>query len=124
MTIIRIKARINPTEDSKKVAQAVYNLLGNIKVEINDDKKMLKAEINQINLLELKKKIAQDRIRNTLYSVFTRWKKQDSLSFGLNRQAAYAGHVSLNLENEDPMGPIHFEIKGNIDEVIKFLCEK
>jgi predicted RNA binding protein with dsRBD fold (UPF0201 family) len=125
MTIIRIKAKINPTEDQIKVAKAVNNLLGNIEVEINDDKKMLKAEINQVNLLyELKKKIAQDRIRNTLYSVFTRWKKQDSLSFGLNRQAAYAGHVSLNLENEDPMGPIHFEIKGNIDEVIKFLCKK
>jgi predicted RNA binding protein with dsRBD fold (UPF0201 family) len=75
-------------------------------------------------LYELKRKIAQDRIRDTIRSVFTRWKENDRLSFGLNRQAAYAGHVSLNLQNEDPMGPIQVLITGGVDEAVEFLCEK
>ena len=125
MTFTKIKAKLQPTEDPEKVAQAIKNIFGNIELKSNTNDDLHEAEIHGVNhLFAFKKRIAQDRIRSTLYSVFTRWSNVDTLSFGLNRQAAYAGHVSLNLENEDPMGPIQVEISGNIKEVINFLCEK
>lgn len=125
MTVTRISARLNPTEDPEKVTQAIRNIFGNIDLELDTGYQIIKAEVDGLKpLYELKRKIAQDRIRDTLRSVFKRWKEQGRLSFGLNRQAAYAGHVSLNLQNEDPMGPIRIELIGNVDEVIDFLCEK
>jgi len=74
-----------------------------------------------ISLRELRAKIAQDKIRTTLSNTLTRWTDGNKLSFGLNRQAAYAGHVSLTLQNEDPMGPIYVAVEGDIDEVVTFL---
>jgi hypothetical protein len=123
--VTKIKARLNPTEDLEKVKQAVQNLFGKITLKHDPNSQVLTAEITGLTpLYELKRKIAQDRIRDTIRSVFTRWKEDERLSFGLNRQAAYAGHVSLNLQNEDPMGPIQVTISRGVDEVIDFLCEK
>ena len=125
MTVTRIRARLNPTEDVLKVENAIRNLFGEIEIHHDSGNSSLHAEVvGHTSLYELKRKIAQDRIRDTIRSVFTRWKEDDRLSFGLNRQAAYAGHVSLNLQNEDPMGPIQVHIIGGVDEVIEFLCGK
>ena len=56
--------------------------------------------------------------------MLTRWTRGDELSFGLSRQAAYAGHVSLNLEGADPMGPIQVSVKGDVEELVRFLTDK
>ncbi|MBD3206494.1 hypothetical protein GF319_09150 [Candidatus Bathyarchaeota archaeon] len=125
MTVTRIRASLNPTEDQLKVEKAIRNLFGEIEINHDSANSTLHAEVvGHTSLYELKRKIAQDRIRDTIRSVFTRWKENDRLSFGLNRQAAYAGHVSLNLQNEDPMGPIQVLITGGVDEAVEFLCEK
>jgi predicted RNA binding protein with dsRBD fold (UPF0201 family) len=121
--MIKISAMLQPTEDPMKVSKAIMNLFGDIPIKIEEHE--ISASLMGIKSLEkFKGVIAQDRIRDTLRKVLTRWSKNDLLSFGLNRQAAFAGHVSLNLENEDPMGPIRVEIKGDIDGVIRFLCVK
>ncbi len=54
-------------------------------------------------------------------NVLTRWTDGDRLSFGLNRQVAFAGHVSLTLENEDPLGPIKVLVEGDVKELVTFL---
>lgn len=123
MTSIRIRTRIQPTEDPEKVAEAIRNVFGDIPLKQKDDE--INAHLEDvISLHSFRSKIAQDRIRDTLRRVFTRWSDGDRLGFGLNRQAAFAGHVSLNLDNEDPMGPIEVEIRGDIGRVIDFLCSK
>ena len=82
----------------------------------------LTAELEDyLSLRELRAKIAQDKIRDAFSDVLTRWTEGNRLSFGLNRQAAYAGHVSLTLENEDPMGPIHVVVEGDVRQMITFL---
>jgi predicted RNA binding protein with dsRBD fold (UPF0201 family) len=114
---------LQPTEDPLKVSQAIKNLFGDISLKMGEHD--ISASLEGIKSLEkFRGVIAQDRIRDTIKNVFNRWSKEDLLNFGLNRQAAFAGHVSLNLENEDPMGPIKVEIKGDIDRVIGFLCLK
>jgi predicted RNA binding protein with dsRBD fold (UPF0201 family) len=125
LTVTRIRARLNPTEDPLKVKKSICNLFGDIEINHDSSNSSLNAKIIGLSsLYELKRKIAQDRIRDTVRSVFTRWKEDDRLSFGLNRQAAYAGRISINLQNEDPMGPIQVIITGSVDEVIELLCEK
>jgi predicted RNA binding protein with dsRBD fold (UPF0201 family) len=114
---------LQPTEDPLKVSKAIRTLFGDIPLQIGEYE--ISASLKGIESLgNLRSVIAQERIRDTLKNVFARWSKDDFLSFGLNRQAAYSGHVSLNLQNEDPMGPIRVEIKGDIDRVIGYLCAR
>ena len=118
-----IRARLQPTEDPGKVAQAIRNMFGEIELETKQG--VVSARLEGLESLSgLRGRIAQDRIRDTVKKMFTRWAEEDVLSFGLNRQAAYAGHVSLNLKGEDPMGPIQVRIEGDVQSVISFLCEK
>lgn len=120
MTAIRISCRINPTESPEKVRRALTNMFGEI--ELIETEVEFTAELEgYLSLRELRVRIAQDKIRTTMRNVLMRWIDGDHLSFGLNRQAAYSGHVSLTLENEDSMGPIHVEIEGNVEEVVNFL---
>ena len=121
-----IKAYLNPTEDPDKVEKAIKNVFGDIELRHEKGRsEYLFSEIEDIDgLHEFRSKIAQDRIRDTIHRVFSRWADENLLSFGLNRQAAYKNHVSLNLSNEDPMGPIEVKIEGDIPQVISFLCRK
>ena len=120
MTAIRISGKINPTESSDKVRRAINNVFGDIDLIISEETFMAELD-GYLSLREFRVRIAQDKIRTTMKNVLTRWTNENRLSFGLNRQAAYAGHVSLNLQNEDPMGPIQVEVEGDIDELVTFL---
>ena len=123
MTVTWISARLQPTEDPGKVEQAIRNIFGEIELETKQG--VVSARLEGLEALSgLRGRIAQDRIRDTVKTVFTRWAEGDLLSFGLNRQAAYAGHVSLNLKGEDPMGPIQVRVEGDVQSLITYLCEK
>lgn len=118
-----IRAKLQPTEDQDKVAQAIRKIFGEIELETKQG--VVSARLEGVETLSgLRGRIAQDRIRDTVKTMLTRWAEGDVLSFGLNRQAAYAGHVSLNLRGEDPMGPIQVRVEGDVQSVISFLCEK
>jgi len=120
LTAIRISCRVNSTESPKKVRKALTNLFGDI--ELMEAEDMFTAELEDyLSLRELRARIAQDKIRTTMSNVLTRWTDGDRLSFGLNRQAAFAGHVSLTLENEDPLGPIQVLVEGDVEELVTFL---
>lgn len=124
MTIIKIKAIVQQTEDPEKVKKAITNLFGDISLNYDRDESIITGKIDAIEgLHSFRSRIAQDRIKTTLSNTLTRWTKEDYLSFGLNRQAAFAGHVSLNLTNEDPMGPIQVQMRGDIIQIIDFLCK-
>ena len=124
MTLIKIKAQLQPTEDPERVVHAINNLFGDIPLDHDIEQNVITGKISEINQLrDLRARIAQDRIRVTIYNTLSRWAKDDYLSFGLNRQAAYAGHVSLNLTNEDPMGPIQVQIRGEVQKAIDFISQ-
>ncbi len=118
-----IRARLQPTEDSCKVAQAIRNIFGEIELETKQG--VVSARLEGVEALSgLRGVIARDRVRDTVKKIFTWWSEEDHLSFGLNRQAAYAGHFSLNLKGEDAMGPIQVRVEKDVDTVIGYLCEK
>lgn len=120
-----IRAEIRPTEDPAKVERAIRNLFNGVELSLDQEGQALTASLTSLDQMsELRSRIAQDRIRDTLRTVFTRWTRGDELSFGFNRQAAYAGHVSVALEGEDPMGPIQISVKGGVEDLIRFLTDK
>jgi predicted RNA binding protein with dsRBD fold (UPF0201 family) len=120
LTVTWIRARLQPTEDPEKVAQAIRNIFGEIELETKKD--VVSSRLEGVEALgRLKSVIARDRVRDTVKTMFTRWAEEDSLSFGVNRQAAYAGHFSLNLRGEDAMGPIQVNIEGDVQTVIRYL---
>lgn len=122
MIKLRITASVNPTEDLDKVIKSITNIFGDIPLEFLEDGIMLRANLEGTeSVKELRNRIAQYKIRSTINTVLTSWMKEDYLSFGLNRQAAFAGHVSLNLANEDPMGAIQVRVRGNIESFIRFI---
>ena len=66
--------------------------------------------------------IARDRIRDSMKRMLNRIKEEGMLSFGLNRQAAYAGHVSFYHYKESALGPIQITVKGDVESFIEFVC--
>ena len=119
----KIRAQVQATEAPEKVKHAIQRVFGEI--ELTQNKNIYLSELSELkSLSRFRSIIAQDRVRDTFNKVLTRWTKEDTLNFGLNRQAAYNGHVSLFLTNEDPMGPIEVVIKGDIEAVIKYLTKK
>ena len=119
----KIRAQVQATEAPEKVKHAIQRVFGEI--ELTQNKNVYLSELSELkSLSRFRSIIAQDRVRDTFNKVLTRWTKEDTLNFGLNRQAAYNGHVSLFLTNEDPMGPIEVVIKGDIEAVIKYLTKK
>jgi predicted RNA binding protein with dsRBD fold (UPF0201 family) len=125
---IIVKALLNETEDPEKVKSAITNIFGQVELNYHDShgSTTVVGESDGLeSLRKLKDRIARDRIRDAVRSMLTHWAAdEDNLEFQLNRQAAYAGHVSIYHANKAPLGPIEVKITGQEDKVIDFLCSK
>jgi predicted RNA binding protein with dsRBD fold (UPF0201 family) len=120
-----VRTAVNPTESREKVVEAVRNVLGDIELEQSERGGLvvLVGRLNRIeDLAPLRDAFARMRIRDAARSLFTRIAQEGLLSFGLNKQAAYAGHASFYSSGESPLGPIQVTIKGDVLEAIAFLC--
>ncbi len=113
---------INPSEDPKKVIQAITNILFDVDVEIN--KESLKA--TSTNLESLKKiyeAIHSHKSKNAYRRQLNQNLSDGASWFYLNKQAAFANTVALCSESEEsPLGPIKIILNSkNIDTVIEWL---
>jgi predicted RNA binding protein with dsRBD fold (UPF0201 family) len=127
--IVTMEAEINPTESEEKVKTAVTNVLGNAKITITQDNKVniLTAETQgQESLVKLRNLLCNDRIRDASRKALFRSTRGNSISFCLNKQVAFAGHISFCEETgESPLGPIRVTIEAeNPQELIEWLAEK
>jgi predicted RNA binding protein with dsRBD fold (UPF0201 family) len=112
---VYVETEINLTEDEEKVRKAVANIFDDISMEINPSYRgsMLSAEAKgQAALVKLRNVLRSDRIRDAARKVFLRGIRGNAVSFCLNKQVAFAGHVSFSEEvAESPLGPIKVTIK-------------
>ncbi|RLI28548.1 MAG: hypothetical protein DRO46_03865, partial [Candidatus Hecatellales archaeon] len=78
------------------------------------------------SLSKLKRIVRQDLIRDAVRSHLKMCIENGRLRFYLNKQVAYAGHVSLcEPEGESPLGPIEVEVEcPDPRELINWLTEK
>ncbi len=113
---------INPTEDPKKVEQAITNVLVDVDVKI--DKETLKATSTSLKSLQkIYEAIHSHKSKNAYRRQLNQNLKDESSWFYLNKQAAFANTVALCSESEEsPLGPIKIILNSkNIDIVIEWL---
>jgi uncharacterized protein len=124
-----VEAEIYPTENEENVKRAVTNFLDNAAITITPGAKgsTLKATANgQESLVKLRNMLANDRIRDAARKFFFKSIRGNMISFYLNKQAAFAGHISFSEQTaESPLGPIKISIEtDNTELLICWLAEK
>jgi uncharacterized protein len=121
--IIQVEVDVNPTESEEKVKKALWNLFGELPMETKPAVKgtILVAETkSQEPLIALRNVLRRDHIRDAARKALHRGMQDNKLMFFLNKQVAFAGHVSFSeAESESPLGPIKVTII--VDDPIAFL---
>jgi predicted RNA binding protein with dsRBD fold (UPF0201 family) len=112
---VQVKVEVNPTEDVAKVRQAVEKIFGNLPLEEKDQggSMLLLAQVKDVRgLFKFGYLLRRERIRDAARGVLFQGLKGNTISFCLNKQVAYAGHVSFcDPVAESPLGPIKVKIK-------------
>ena len=107
---VRVETEINLTEDEEKVEKAVANVFDSVAVEIKPSYRgsVLVAEAEgREALVKFRRLLRVDRIRDAARKVFFGGLRGKAIRFCLNKQVAFAGHVSFCEEvAESPLGPL------------------
>ena len=114
---VHIEAEINHTEDPKKVQKAIRNIFGTLTFEVKNRKwgqLLVSDTTGHEALIKLYDLLKREKILAAARKVFKASMTDDSLTFYLNKQVAYAGHISFCQQTgESPLGPIQVHIKCN-----------
>jgi len=126
---VYVEVEINPTESEEKVKRAVENIFGNIPIQIKTLPRgnLLAAEAKGLGALtKLYNLLRRERIRNAARGALFEGLSGNTISFHLNKQVAYAGHVSFSKAvAESPLRPIKVQIKcENPRQLIDWLAPK
>jgi predicted RNA binding protein with dsRBD fold (UPF0201 family) len=126
---VRMETEVNPTEAEEKVKMAVANLFGNIptRTKPSYNGSILTAEAKgQEALVKLRNLLRMDRVRDAARKVFFAGIRGKTIGFCLNKQVAFAGHVSFSEEvAESPLGPIRVTIEcENPRQLIDWLAPR
>jgi predicted RNA binding protein with dsRBD fold (UPF0201 family) len=126
---VYVEVEINPTESEDKVKSAVENMFGNIPMQMKPLGKsslLVSEAIGLEALTKLCNLLRRERIRSAARAVLYEGLKGNTISFCLNKQVAYAGHVSFSKEvAESPLGPIKVRIEcKNPRGLISWLTSK
>ena len=126
---VYVEAEVNPTEDPEKVKRAVENIVGNAEFEIKPQRRgsILTARARGMDgLTKLQNLLRRERIRDAARGVLFEGLSGKSITFYLNKQVAYVGHVSFSKPvAESPLGPIKVQIQcDNPRELIDWLAPR
>lgn len=126
---VRVKVDVNLTEDLEKVKRAVENMFSDAKFEVKPGAKgstlFAKTEGKQ-GLTKLYNLLRRERIRDASRGVLFKGLRENALTFYLNKQVAYVGHVSFcQPVAESPLGPIKVQVTcDNPKELIEWLAPR
>src|SRR3989337_3592566 len=123
---IRVETELNPTEAEEKVKAALANVFGTLSIVTKPSNvgSLLLAEAKGREALDnFRNVLRRDRVRNAARKVLFAGLRGKTISFFLNKQVAFAGHVSFSPETgESPLGPIKVVIEcENPRELIDWL---
>jgi predicted RNA binding protein with dsRBD fold (UPF0201 family) len=119
---IEVQVHIQPTEDMEKVMLAIENIFGTtLEREVCREGAVLKCKAkDRENLVRLRTILQRERIRDAARKVFLAGLRGNTITFFLNKQVAYAGHVSFCEESaESSLGPIR--VKINTENPLKLV---
>lgn len=111
---VLVEVEVNPTEDVDKVKRAIENILGALPFEEKPQRRgsLLTAQVQDMeSLSKFGNLLRRERIRDAARRVLFQGLKGNTITFCLNKQVAYAGHVSFcEPVAESPLGPIKVQI--------------
>ncbi|MGQ9542746.1 MAG: RNA-binding domain-containing protein [Candidatus Bathyarchaeia archaeon] len=126
---IRVEVSLLPTEDEEKVRLAVSNIFPKLKfgvIKISDVQGRLVGTSHDLEgLSRFKELLSRERIRAAAWSVLASSVHENYLTIHLNKQTAYAGHLSFATEpGESVLGPITVHIRSDDPrKIIEWLVE-
>ncbi len=121
---VEINAEVNFTEDLEKVVKAVLNIFPKASIKIGESGVV--GFVNSLEGLErLRMMIRSRRIRNTVRMLFSKNASANSITFYINKQAAYMGRLSFYEAGEVmALGPIRVRIDSeNVEELINWFTK-
>jgi len=114
---VYVEVEVNPTEDVDKVRQAAENMFGTLELEEKPLRRgsLLVARAKDVEILsKFGNLLRRERIRDAARGVLFHGLKGNTITFYLNKQVAYAGHVSFcEPVAESPLGSIKVKIKSD-----------
>ena len=105
-----LEAEVNPTEDAERIKVAFTNFFEHLRLELltEDDRQVLRGTAEgERSLMKFQSLLYQERIIAAARKVLLRGVRGNEITFFLNRQVAFAGHISFCKPiGESPLGPI------------------
>jgi uncharacterized protein len=126
---VHVEAEVHPTEVEEKVRTAIANMFGNLEMEVEPllVGGQLVGETRTREALEnFRAALRRDRVRSAARKLLHSSVRGNCISFCLNKQVAFAGHVSFSQETgECPLGPIKVTVKTeNPRELVDWLAPR
>lgn len=127
--VVYVEVEVNPTESEEKIKKAIWNLFGDIPTQVTPASKgsVLTAQAEGLEALAtLRNLLRKDRIRDASRKPLLEGVNGNAITFYLNKQVAFAGHISFSEElAESPLGPIKVTVKcENPRELIDWLAPR
>jgi uncharacterized protein len=124
-----VETEIYPTESEENVKAAVINFLDNATITVKPAAKgstLTAVAKGEESLIKLRNMLHNDRIRDAARRFLFKSIRGNMISFCLNKQVAFAGHISFSeATSESPLGPIRVNIEtDNTELLIGWLAEK
>ncbi len=124
-----VETEIYPTECEENVKTAVANFLDNATITVKPAAKgstLTAVAKGEESLIKLRNMLHNDRIRDAARRFLFKSIRGNMISFCLNKQVAFAGHISFSEQTaESPLGPIRVNIEtDNTELLIGWLAEK
>jgi predicted RNA binding protein with dsRBD fold (UPF0201 family) len=124
-----VETEIYPTESEENVKASVTNFLDNAVITVKPAAKsstLTAIAKGQESLIKLRNMLCNDRIRDAARRFLFKSIRGNMISFCLNKQVAFAGHISFSEQTaESPLGPIRVNIEAeNTEQLIDWLAEK
>jgi len=124
-----VQAEIYPTESEENVKTAINNVLDNATITVKPSVKgstLTATAKGQDSLIKLRNMMHNDRIRDAARRLLFKSIRGNMVSFCLNKQVAFAGHVSFSEETaESPLGPIKINVEAEYpQQLVDWLAEK
>jgi hypothetical protein len=115
-TWLHVEVEVNPTEDVSKVKVAVENVFGPLEFEEQPRPRgslLIGSSQHLESLSRFGTLLRRERIRAAARRVLLQGVTGDTITFYLNKQVAYAGHISFSeAVAESPLGPIKVQIRS------------
>ena len=127
--ILHIEVEVNPTESEEKVRKAILGIFGEVPIQVEAARNgsVLTVEVKGQNPLGTFRNILRrDHIRDAARRALMHSLRGNVFAFCLNKQAAFAGHVSFSeAEAESPLGPIRVTVEtGEPLSLVEWIAPK